>query len=138
MSEIKKRDFPDPGFRSCCVRSALPVSEVLGLFYFSRNRFEERFFPSLQAAPIPIPTVAGIGGHITYYEAPRSNLSMMLFTHRAQGVLVTKMELWIPQLSPYVSNVTARLRGITQIRLDRSQVLWRSRISLAGLVFLGV
>ena len=45
-----------------------------------------------------------------YYGAPRPNLSMVLCTHRAQGVLVTKMELWIPPSSSYVSNVTARLR----------------------------
>ena len=54
-----------------------------------------------------------------YYEAPRSDLSMILCTHRAQGVLVTKMELWILPSSSYVSNVTARLREITQIRPDR-------------------
>ena len=35
---------------------------------------------------------------------------MVLCTHRAQGVLVTKIELWIPPSSSYVSNVTARLR----------------------------
>ena len=45
-----------------------------------------------------------------YYGARRPNLSMILCTHRAQGVLVTKMELWIPPSSSYVSNVTARLR----------------------------
>ena len=35
---------------------------------------------------------------------------MKLGTYIAQGVLVTKMELWIPPLSSYVSNVTTRLR----------------------------
>ena len=35
---------------------------------------------------------------------------MKLGTYIAQGVLVTKMELWIPPSSSYVSNVTARLR----------------------------
>ena len=45
-----------------------------------------------------------------YFGARRPNLPMVLCTHRAQGVLVTKMELWIPPSSSYVSNVTARLR----------------------------
>ena len=55
-----------------------------------------------------------------YYQTPRPGLPVVLCTHRAQGVLLTKMELWIPPSSSYVSNVTARLRGITQIRPDRA------------------
>ena len=43
--------------------------------------------------------------------APKADLPMDLGTYIAQGVLVTKMELWIPPSSSYVSNVTARLRG---------------------------
>ena len=35
---------------------------------------------------------------------------MKLGTYIAQGVLVTKMELWIPPSSSYVTNVTVRLR----------------------------
>ena len=35
---------------------------------------------------------------------------MKLGTYIAQGVLVTKIELWIPPSSSYVTNVTVRLR----------------------------
>ena len=59
-----------------------------------------------------------------YYEARRPNLSMVLCTHSPQGVLVTKIELWIPPSSSCVSNVTTRLREITQIRLDRDIRRW--------------
>ena len=49
---------------------------------------------------------------------------MILCTHRPQVVLVTKTEVLIPPSSSYVSNVTARLRGIIQIRLDRDIRRW--------------